>query len=120
METDMLYNNGHRSKVEIIANILSLLRLGDAGPTEITSTAKTNREQTFRYLVILSEADLVETVKKENGTSIFGITKKGLDLLRRVENMREMLPPMNANDVLLRLWLIKLMISDKLSLELPE
>lgn len=116
----MLQHNGHRSKIEIIAKILSLLRLGDAGSTEISSTVKINHEQTSQYLHILSEADLVVKMKKEIDIPIFGIAKKGLDLLRQIEKMQEMLPPKNANDVFLRLCLIKLDISDKLNSESLE
>ena len=116
----MLQRNGRGSKIETIANILSLLRLGDAVSTEISLTAKINHEQTLRHLVILSEADLVVKVKNGFSSPAFGITTKGLDLLRQIENMKEMLPPMNANDVFLRLWLIKLIISDKLNLQSIE
>lgn len=93
---------GRRSNIEIIADILRLLRLGKTGQTEVTYTVKISREQSLRYLNRLQESGLLEEVKEEIGAPAFRITPKGLELLAQIDNMQEMLPPEGAIDVLHR------------------
>jgi predicted transcriptional regulator len=99
---EMWQPEGRRSEIEIIADILRLIRLGDTGTTEIIYTAKINREQTSRYLQKLLEADLLEEAQEEIGMPAYRITRKGLTLLSQIEAMQEMLPPKDIVDILHR------------------
>ena len=109
----MWQSAGRRTSIEIIADILRFLRLGETGKTEITYTAKLSRDQTSKYLSRLLETGLLEDVENEIGVPSFRITKKGLTLLSKIENMREMLPPEDALNILHRSKLMEIVVPDK-------
>ncbi len=111
---------GRRTSIEIIADILRFLRLGETGKTEITYTAKLSRDQTSKYLNWLLEADLLEDVEKEIGVPSYRITKKGLTLLSKIENMREMLPPEDALNILHRSKLMEIVVPESRIVESSE
>ena len=87
----MLQPEGRRSRIEVIADILKLLRLGAAGKTEIMYLVGMSHKMTHKYLIELQELGLLDEVIKENRLHSYQITKKGLKLLSEVENIQEML-----------------------------
>jgi predicted transcriptional regulator len=89
-----------RSRIEIIADILRLLRLGNTGKTQITHYANLSWDQGMKYIESLLEAELLEGIEEEMGLPCYRITKKGLTVLRLIENIKEMLPPEGAVDIL--------------------
>jgi predicted transcriptional regulator len=112
--------DGRRSEIEIIADILRLIRLGDTGTTEIIYTAKINREQTSRYLKKLIDAELLEEAEEEIGIPAYRITRKGLALLSQIEAMQEMLPPKDIVDILHRSKVITPPLSENSAVESTE
>jgi len=117
---EMWQPDGRRSEIEIIADILRLIRLGDAGTTEIIYTAKINREQTSRYLKKLIDANLLEEAEEEIGIPAYRITRKGLILLSQIEAMQEMLPPKDIIDILHRSKMITPPVSENSAIESTE
>ena len=103
---------GRRTSIEIIADVLRFLRLGETGSTEIMYTAKLSRDQTSKYLNWLLETDLLEDVEKEIGVPCYRITKKGLTLLSKIENMQEMLPPEDGLNILHRSKFMKIVVPE--------
>ena len=91
-----------RSAVEIVADILRLLRLGNTGRIQITHYAHLNRKQATSYVDDLLEAGLLEGAEEEMGLPSYRITRKGLAALSLIENIREMLPPEGTTDILHR------------------
>jgi predicted transcriptional regulator len=89
----MVQPRGRRSSLEIIADILRLLRLGSTGKTEIMYVSKISRDQATRYLQRLTAAGVVEAAGVEMGLPAYRVTPKGLALLSQIENLREKLPP---------------------------
>jgi predicted transcriptional regulator len=87
----MLPTEGRRSNIQIVANILALLRLGEAGKTEVMYTVNMSHSQTEKYLKWLQELGLLCKVMKENRPASYRVTKKGLKLLSEIEHMQEML-----------------------------
>lgn len=92
----------YRSNIEILADILRLLRLGNTGRIQITHYANLNRKQGITYIDNLLEAGLLEKAEEEMGLPSYRITRKGLAALSLIENIREMLPPEGAADILHR------------------
>jgi predicted transcriptional regulator len=90
----------HRTRVEISADILRLLRLGKAGKTEISSYANLTWDQGTKYTENLVDSGLIETAEREMGLPCYRITKKGLKALSLIENLKEMLPPDGGVDIL--------------------
>ena len=86
-----------RSSIEIIAD---MLRLGEAGKTEIMYTVKMSYYQIQKYLNWLLELGLLHKVVKENQLVSYRVTKKGLSLLVEIENMQEILQSDEALRVL--------------------
>jgi len=80
-----------RSAIEVIADILRLLRLGEAGKTEIMYTVKMSYSQRQKYLRNLLELGLLDEDRQDTRSVIYRITRKGLNLLTAIENMQEML-----------------------------
>jgi len=89
-----------RSSVGIVADILGLLRLGEAGKTEIMYTVNMSYYQTQKYLSWLLELGLLHKVVKKNQSVSYRVTEKGLNLLSEIENMQEMLRSEEAPQVL--------------------
>ena len=96
----MWQSKDRRSSVEIVADILRLLRLGYASKVEIIHTSHISGEQAYKYLAQLLEAGALENSEDKMGLPSYRITKKGLSLLSTIENLREMLPKTGAVDIL--------------------
>ncbi len=82
---------GRRSKIEITADILRLLRLGEVGKTEIMCTVRLTHNQTQKYIKWLLQLELVDEVRTEDKLVSYRVTKDGLKLLSAIENMQEVL-----------------------------
>jgi predicted transcriptional regulator len=65
VDSSMWQPKHNRSRIEIIADILKLLRLGNTGKTQITYYAHLNQEQASNYLNSLLGADLLEGAEEE-------------------------------------------------------
>ena len=102
MDKNNWQSKPHRSRIEITADILKLLRLGNTGKTEISSYAHLSWDQGIKYTESLIEIGLIETAEAEMGLPCYRITKKGLGVLSLVENLKEMLPPDGGVDILHR------------------
>ncbi len=77
-----------RSSIEVIAD---MLRLGEAGKTEIMYSANMSYFQLQKYLNFLLELKLVDKVTLGNPSVTYRVTKKGLRLLRSIDNILETL-----------------------------
>jgi predicted transcriptional regulator len=77
-----------RSSVEVIADIL---RLGQAGKTEIMYGANMSYFQLQKYLSYLLKLGLIDKVVVENPSVTYRVTEKGLDLLKSIEGVLEVL-----------------------------
>ncbi|MFC1941138.1 winged helix-turn-helix domain-containing protein [Chloroflexota bacterium] len=80
--------NNRRSNFEIIAD---MLRLGEAGKTEIMYSANMSYFQLQKYLNFLLQMKLIDKVTVGNPTVTYRVTKKGLRLLRNIDNITHML-----------------------------
>jgi predicted transcriptional regulator len=100
MDTESWQPKYNRSRIEIIADILRLLRLGNTGKTQITYQASLRRDQAARYLKNLLEAGLLEDAGEEMGLPCYRITRKGLAILGLIENLKEMLPADGRTEIL--------------------
>ena len=99
-----------RSRIEIIADILRLLRLRSTGKTQITNYAKLNWDQGSKYINNLIEAGFLEEAEEEMGLPCYRITKKGLKALSLVENLKEMFPAEGTLDILHRSKILEINI----------
>ena len=77
-----------RSSIEVIADIL---RLGEAGKTEIMYSANMSFRQLQKYLSFLLELELITKVEVGNPIVTYRVTKKGLRLLRNIDSILEVL-----------------------------
>jgi predicted transcriptional regulator len=102
MERDDLQPGRNRSNIEILADILRLLRLGNTGKIQITHYAHLDGDQASNYIHNLVESGLLEGADEEMGLPSYRITEKGLAALNVIENIREMLPPKGTLDILHR------------------
>jgi len=80
--------NNRRSNIEVMADIL---RLGEAGKTEIMYSANMSYRQLQRYLEFLTQHGFIELVKVGNPVITYKVTKKGLRLLKSIDSILEML-----------------------------
>ena len=80
--------NNRRSNIEVIADIL---RLGEAGKTEIMYSANMSYRQLQRYLKFLTQRGLVEIIKVGNPVTTYKVTEKGHRLLQNIDSILEML-----------------------------
>ncbi|MFC2073133.1 winged helix-turn-helix domain-containing protein [Chloroflexota bacterium] len=80
--------NNRRSNFEIIAD---MLRLGEAGKTEIMYSANMSYFQLQKYLNFLLQMKLIDKVTVGNPTVTYRVTKKGLRLLRNIDSIMHML-----------------------------
>ncbi len=71
-----------RSSIEIIAD---MLRLGEAGKTEIMYSVNMSYFQLQKYLNFLLDRKLVDKVKLGNPSVTYRVTRKGLRLLRGID-----------------------------------
>ena len=77
-----------RSSIEVIAD---MLRLGEAGKTEIMYSANMSYHQLQKYLTFLLQQELITKVTVGNPVVTYKVTRKGLRLLRNIEGILEML-----------------------------
>jgi predicted transcriptional regulator len=80
--------NKRRSNIQVIAD---MLRLGEAGKTEIMYSANMSYFQLQKYLQFLTEKELIDKVTVGNPKITYRITEKGLRLLESIDNILEML-----------------------------
>jgi len=80
--------NNRRSNIDIIAD---MLRLGEAGKTEIMYSANMSYFQLQKYLKFLLQMKLIDKVTVGNPTVTYRITKKGLRLLRNIDSIQHIL-----------------------------
>ncbi|TFG47209.1 MAG: hypothetical protein E4H31_00155 [Dehalococcoidia bacterium] len=81
-----------RSSIEIIAD---MLRLGEAAKTEIMYSVNMSYFQLQKYLNFMIERELVDKVRLGNPSVTYRVTKKGLTLLRHID---EILDTLNLKD----------------------
>ena len=77
-----------RSSIEVIAD---MLRLGEAGKTEIMYSANMSYFQLQKYLNFLLEMKLIDKVALGNPSVTYRVTKKGHKLLKSIDSILEML-----------------------------
>ena len=77
-----------RSSIEVIAD---MLRLGEAGKTEIMYSANMSYFQLKKYLNFLLELNLIDRVTVGNPVVTYRVTRKGLRLLEHIDNILEIL-----------------------------
>ena len=77
-----------RSSIEVIAD---MLRLGEAGKTEIMYSANMSYFQLQKYLKFLLELKLIDRVTVGNPVVTYRVTRKGLKLLRNIDSILEIL-----------------------------
>ena len=80
--------NNRRSNFEIIAD---MLRLGEAGKTEIMYSANMSYFQLQKYLKFLLQLNLIDKVTVGNPIVTYRVTRKGLRLLRNIDSILQML-----------------------------
>lgn len=84
-----------RSSLEIIAD---MLRLGEAGKTEIMYSVNMSYFQLQKYLGFLLERSLIDKVALGNPSVTYRVTKKGLDVLRSIDSLLESLNLRDSDD----------------------
>ena len=83
-----------RSSLEIIAD---MLRLGEAGKTEIMYSVNMSYFQLQKYLGFLLDRGLIDKVKLGNPSVTYRVTRKGLDILRSIDSLMETLDMRDDN-----------------------
>jgi predicted transcriptional regulator len=68
-----------------------MLRLGEAGKTEIMYSANMSYFQLQKYLKFLLELKLIDRVTVGNPVVTYRVTRKGLKLLRHIDDILEIL-----------------------------
>ena len=71
-----------RSSIEIIAD---MLRLGEAGKTEMMYSVNMSYFQLQKYLNFLLDKNLIDKVKLGNPSVTYRVTRKGMRLLRGID-----------------------------------
>ncbi|MCJ7743892.1 MAG: winged helix-turn-helix domain-containing protein [Dehalococcoidales bacterium] len=77
-----------RSSIEVIAD---MLRLGEAGKTEIMYSANMSYFQLKKYLKFLLDRGLISEVTLGNPSVSYRVTPEGLKLLRDIDKILETL-----------------------------
>ncbi len=85
-----------RTSLEIIAD---MLRLGEAGKTEIMYSANMSYFQLQKYLNFLLERGLIGKVTLGNPSVTYRVTKKGLKILRSIDAILEALELREPDDL---------------------
>ena len=80
--------NNRRSNIEVIAD---MLRLGEAGKTEIMYSANMSYAQLQKYLKFLLQLGLIDKVTVGNPVVTYRVTRKGLRLLKSIDYILEIL-----------------------------
>jgi len=68
-----------------------ILKLGEAGKTEIMYSANMSYRQLQRYLEFLTQRGFVEIIKVGNPVTTYKVNRRGLRLLKSIDNLLEML-----------------------------
>ena len=84
----MLQIDRRRSSIEVIAD---MLRLGEAGKTEIMYSANMSYFQLRKYLNFLLQLKLIDKVAVGNPVVTYRVTRKGLRLLKSIDGILEIL-----------------------------
>ena len=84
-----------RSSLEIIAD---MLRLGEAGKTEIMYSVNMSYFQLQKYLGFLLERGLIDKVALGNPSVTYRVTIKGLEVLRAIDGLLESLNLRDSDD----------------------
>ena len=84
-----------RSSLEIIAD---MLRMGEAGKTEIMYSVNMSYFQLQKYLNFLLERGLIDKVALGNPSVTYRVTRKGLNVLRSIDNVLEALELKEAEE----------------------
>ena len=84
----MLQIDRRRSSIEVIAD---MLRLGEAGKTEIMYSANMSYYQLQKYLNFLLQLKLIDKVAVGNPVVTYRVTRKGLRLLKSIDGILEIL-----------------------------
>jgi predicted transcriptional regulator len=77
-----------RSSIQVIAD---MLRLGEAGKTEIMYSANMSYRQLQKYLTFMLQLGLITKVTVGNPVVTYRVTRKGLRLLRSIDSILEIL-----------------------------
>ncbi len=85
-----------RTSIEIIAD---MLRLGEAGKTEIMYSVNMSYFQLQKYLGFLLERKLIDKVTLGNPSVTYRVTRKGLRLLRSIDAILETLELKEPEDL---------------------
>jgi predicted transcriptional regulator len=84
-----------RSSLEIIAD---MLRLGEAGKTEIMYSVNMSYFQLQKYLSFMLDRGLIDKVALGNPSVTYRVTKKGLDILRSIDALLDTLSLRDADE----------------------
>ncbi len=85
-----------RSSMEIIAD---MLRLGEAGKTEMMYSANMSYFQLQKYLNFLLDRRLIDKVALGNPSVTYRVTRKGLRILRSIDAILETLDLRETADI---------------------
>ncbi len=77
-----------RSNIEVIAD---MLRLGEAGKTEIMYAANMSYFQLQKYLKFMLQLGLIDRITVGNPMVTYRVTKKGLTLLKNIDAILDIL-----------------------------
>jgi predicted transcriptional regulator len=77
-----------RSSIQVMAD---MLRLGEAGKTEIMYSANMSYHQLQKYLTFMLQLGLITKVTVGNPVVTYRVTRKGLRLLRSIDGILEIL-----------------------------
>ena len=86
--------NRRRSNIEIIAD---MLRLGEAGKTEIMYSANMSYFQLQKYLKFMVDQKLVDEVHLGNPSISYRVTGKGSNLLKSIDTVQELLDTVDGD-----------------------
>ncbi len=79
-----------RSRIEVIHDIL--VKMGDGSiKTEIMRRSNLNTEQATNYLGYLQTKGIIEKQQKRNPGIIYSKTQKGINLLRKINELYDLL-----------------------------
>jgi predicted transcriptional regulator len=84
----MMKINNRRSSIQIIAD---MLRLGEAGKTEIMYSVNMSYFQLQKYLGFLLQQKLIDEVHLGNPSVSYRVTEKGFNLLRSIDSVQQIL-----------------------------
>ena len=91
----MLKIDRRRTSIEVIADIL---RLGEAGKTEIMYSANMSYFQLQKYLNFLLQLQIIDRVTMGNPMVSYRVTTKGLGLLKNIDVILELLEATEFNE----------------------